>query len=668
MLVLGFNGSFDLINERRYGSEGWHDAAAVLIEDGNVLFAIEEERLDRIKHSDKLPVRAIRACLASRNVCLNDLDMICYYSDDIDSMRKDDFLNNPQEPALLLDPAMFLRERFRSGLGETVDAGKFRFVHHHHAHAASAFALSGFKTSLIITLDAEGDELSGIVLEARENEYKRVDTLSVDNSLGHFYKHVIKYLGYNLFDEYKVMGLAPYGNPARFRGLFRTFYSLLPEGRYEIHDRRCLYPLFDVLVPRRTGEPFSQEHKDIAAALQESVEEIAFHIIKHYRAVTGQRNLCLAGGVAHNCTLNGKLLRSGLFENVFVQPAAHDAGCALGAALYAYYEAAPGAHRPSRLEHVYWGTDTADDDSTLRELAKWSGFLEFNKEDNIVERTAELLASDRVIGWVQGRSEFGPRALGNRSILADPRPAGNKDRINQLVKKREGYRPFAPSVIEEEAETFFEVRAEREQLGFMVFVVDVKNDKRELLGAVTHVDGTARIQSVSRRTNSRFWELIRAFGERTGVPVLLNTSFNNNVEPIVDSTEDAIVCFLTTGLDYLIIGNHLIRKREISWEDYLSLSISLPPYVSLHRVRAMGSDGGGLAESVYLGVSFDLPNTSTIRQQVSNEIAECLSLVGGKRTVREILRDVGSMNAEETRAVVGDLIALWSRRLITMRP
>jgi carbamoyltransferase len=663
MLVIGFSGGRDLINENRHsiGPQYWHDAAAVLVEDGEVVFAIEEERLNRIKHTNKLPVRAIRACLASRCARLSDVDLFAYYETHTELWLKQYVLENSREAPTVKADA-FLRECFRRGLGEDIDPGKFRFVHHHYAHAVSAFALSGYDRSLTVTFDGEGDGWAGAVFQIDGGEYNRLQSISCADSLGGFYTDVIAYLGYSRFDEYKVMGLAPYGDPEKYRAVFRDFYTLLPDGQYKIAGTERLLGLFDHMTPRRKGEPFTQQHKDIAAALQESLEEIAFHVVRHYKEVTQEKNLCLAGGVAHNCTLNGKILRSGLFDNVFVQPAAHDAGCALGAAMFTYYKAGGQKQAPRQMTDVYWGPDIGEAGRIRETLARWRKLIQFTREDDIVERTADLLAAGRVIGWVQGRSEFGPRALGNRSILADPRPAENKDRINQLVKKREGYRPFAPSVLEEEAETYFDARSGPEQHGFMIFVVDVKKDKRELLGAVTHVDGTARIQTVSRKSNERFWELIHAFGNRTGVPVLLNTSFNNNVEPIVDSVEDAITCYLTTGLDYLVVGDYLARRKEISWKDYLSLGIELPRHVSLHQVTEADEEES-LKSAFSLRTSYD-----SSRHEVSPVIAEVLRCANSTRTVKEILGDLGLSEPEKARGIVDDLLDLWSRRLIILRP
>jgi carbamoyltransferase len=261
---------------------------------------------------------------------------------------------------------------------------------------------------------------------------------------------------------------------------------------------------------------------DFAAAIQEALESLMLHVLAHYRESTGLRNLCLAGGVSQNCSANGKILYSHLFDQVFVQPAAHDAGCALGAALFVSGETAT---RPEQeqIRHVFWGSDIGDASDIEKELHAWRGFLEFEKCTSIEDRTASLIAQGSVIGWVQGRTEFGPRALGNRSILADPRPVQNKDRINQMVKKRESFRPFAPSVLDKDADQYFEIPQDVESLPFMTFVVKVRPEWRPILGAVTHVDGTARLQTVSFHDNPRYWNLIQAFGRITGVPILLNT-------------------------------------------------------------------------------------------------------------------------------------------------
>ena len=359
--------------------------------------------------------------------------------------------------------------------------------------------------------------------------------------------------------------------------------------------------------------------------------------------------------------MNGKILYSGMFDDLFVQPAAHDAGCALGAALLASYEAGATPDTSHQLQHVYWGTDIGDDDSIATQLHAWNPFISFEKSPDIARHAAQLMADGAVIGWIQGRSEFGPRALGNRSILADPRPPDNKDRINQMVKKREGYRPFAPSVLEEDVRLYFDLPEGTDKLPFMIFVVQVKPDQRQQLGAITHVDGTARVHTVSRQANPRYWELIRAFKELTGVGVLLNTSFNNNVEPIVDSVEDGIVSFLTTGLDYLVVGDYLVKKRAASWDDHLSLKVSLPPYVRLTQSKGL-VERKRMAPRHEIHTSYD----SKFHRRISAELGNLLLGLDGEKTVSELLRH-SAAGKEREQSLMAELKDLWSERLVIMR-
>ncbi len=666
MLVLGFSGGPELIHENLYERTlgAVHDSAIVLVEDGEVIFAIEEERLNRIKHTNKFPGESLRLCLKSSGIQLEEVDLIAYYASKeyLEIMLKLLFFDNTNVSVPIIDPTIFFQQLFRRELNSEINPDKFCFVTHHYTHAMSALALSGYESSLVTTFDGMGEGISGMVFEGEGTRLKQIAGIPESKSLGNFYENVIGFLGYTMFDEYKVMGLAPYGNPERYRNVFQTLYTLLPNGDYVIHQDEII-SLFDLGIPRRKGEPFTQIHKDIAASLQETLEIIVFHVLQYYKQETKQKNLCMAGGVAHNCTLNGKILRSGMFENVFVQPAAHDGGCALGGALYAYYNANPMAKKSSQLEHVYWGTNIGGSPSVLNQLMQWQDFISFDKLINVSEQTAKLLASGYVVGWVQDRSEFGPRALGNRSILADPRPDENKARINKMIKKREGYRPFAPSVLEEDVDEFFEVPSNQKQLPFMIFVVNVRKEKRNLLGAVTHVDGTARVQTVSRKTNEKYWDLIHWFKKLTGVPILLNTSFNNNVEPIVDSIEDAVVCFLTTGLDYLVVGEYLIKKKEVSWQNHLSLKLSLPRYISLHQVKKVCLDSK-FDNLFYIGNSYD----TKFQIGVSAEVFRVLTLANSEKTVGDLLQENGETEEGKAQGIVNELIELWSQRLILLQP
>jgi carbamoyltransferase len=663
MLCLGLSGGLSRVHENPLELPGafLHDGAAVLVQDGRVVAAVEEERLNRIKHSNKFPAAAIGFCLDAVGAKLRDIDRIGFYATETycNSLLARLFAAQPDLP-IPLDAKLLLCGLLEQEFRDQVDPSAVVFVGHHQAHAVSAFAMSGFDESLILAIDGYGDFLSGLVAEGHGTKVTPLETFPQKDSLGLFYLEVIRFLGYGPFDEYKVMGLAPYGDPSTFRELFSRFYEIHPDGDYRMLTERVGPALIAHTQVRRKGQPFTQQHKDVAAALQDALERIVFHVLRHRRQRTRQRRLCLAGGVAHNCTMNGKLLYSGLFEEVFVQPAAHDAGCALGAALMLSADLGQPARR-DRLKHVYWGPALAQDRALERELTAWGALLDFDRHDDIAERAAGLIADGAVIGWAQGRSEFGPRALGNRSILADPRPAANKDRINVMVKKREAYRPFAPSVLEEDVHEFFDLPEKVSVLPFMIFVVHVREDKRELLGAITHVDGTARLQTVSRKDNPLYWELIHAFKARTGVPILLNTSFNNNAEPIVDSAGDAVTTFLTTGLDALVIGPYLARKRRVEQRTWLSLNVSLQPYVRLHQSRGFET-GGRLKSACEIRTTF----SSRFCAGVTPALFDALMSLDRECTVADLLGRGHA--ADDHGPMLQELLDLWAARLVQLHP
>lgn len=713
MLVMGVNGSGNLAHEEHFDVDAgdWHDAAAVLVEDGEVIAAFEQERIDRIKHSNKFPIEAMKACLDRRGVALGDLDALAYYSS---KPRMDTYLKSHLVRMRVHKATEglrghttvedFFRDLLRENLGHDIRPEKLRFVVHHVAHLASAYGQSGFDRGLVVSVDGRGENEAGRVAVGAGHRLSTLRVIRAEQSLGHFYYFTIRYIGFSYFDEYKAMGLAPYGDPARFRALFKTFYDLLPNGSYATHTGR-LTSLFTVLEPRRKSDPFSQIHMDVAASLQEALETIVFHVLSHWQRHTGQTNLCLAGGVAHNCTMNGKIAASGMFERVFVQPAAHDAGCALGAALSVWYEAGdqidgepraasapakvpawlasrgkapakvehapPAIEAPSAeprstpktapLDHLYWGTDIGTPESIGEALASWRDFLEIERVDDVERRAAALLAGGSVIGWAQGRAEFGPRALGNRSILADARPAENKEIINAMVKKREGFRPFAPSVLEEDADRYFDL-AGLDRSPFMIFVVKVREEKRALLGAVTHVDGSARVQTVSRRTNERYWRLIREFESLTGVPVVLNTSFNNDAEPIVDTVEDAVVCFLTTKLHYLVVGDWIAKKREIGFAERVSLVPSTRPYLKLQQVKHFA--GGAYVTEHAIGTTYD----RRVSRPISADAFRVLSRADGRATIAELLDAETIAERDRAEAVVNEIVEIWGARMVVLRP
>jgi carbamoyltransferase len=661
---MGLSGGGDLTYENRdflfpHGER--HDSAAVLVDNGRVVAGIEEERLNRIKHTNKGAVSAIKFCLNAHGARLNDLDQLIIGGDEsfLAKMgRYRDFRRIHEAP--ISNPRGLLHELLQQEMDDDILDSKIHFVHHHLAHAISAYAQSGYADSLIFTMDGGGDDCTGMVIDAAGASLQLLRKIMRPKSLGVFYVNAIRFLGYDLFDEYKVMGLAPYGDPSTYRDLFASFYELLPDGDYVL---KADFPddLMAVGLPRKEKDSLTQAHKDLAAALQEALERIVFHLVEHFQKTTGKQRLCLAGGVAHNCTLNGKLLYSGMFKEIFVQPASHDAGLAIGAALQPFLaESASPAVALSAIDNVFWGSDIDDTENLRGLLTSWNDFLEFHRVENISQHCAELLAAGSVIGWMQGRSEFGPRALGNRSILADPRPAENKDIINAMVKKREAYRPFAPAILEEYASEYFDLPKSSAHFDFMTFVVKVREDKRDVLKATTHVDGTARIQTVSRKSNPKFWELINAFREKTGIPVLLNTSFNNNAEPIVDSAEDAIVCFLTTRLHYLVIGDYLISKRDYDKRACLELAPSLPHYSRLaHTKRFISSD--------HMIDLFEITSTFSSRYNVSisSGLFNLLLLADGSRSVSDMLGD--DKTADEANKLAEELFDLWGRRVIKLK-
>lgn len=671
MFVLGIHGSLRRAFEDGGAGFSWHDGAAVLVKDYEIIAAIEEERLNRVKHSNSFPAAAVHLCLQQAGIGLGDVDGIAvgWTRETLDSVAVARVLGSRRET--MLSGRALLASLFAQEFGADV-AGKVRFCHHHFAHAFSAFYAANFDRSLVVTLDGDGDGLCGMVLVGEGDRLRRIRDYPESESLGNWYTTMIRILGYSRFDEYKVMGLAPYGDPKVYGELFRSFYRLLSDGGYELQPfRQQLAQLGKAGLLahlRRSGEPFTEVHKNFAAALQVALEEIVFHILRHFQRKTGEERLCLAGGVAHNCSLNGRLLYSGLFKEIFVQPAAHDAGTALGAAWSVLHEEGV-QRRRQRIEHLYFGTEVGGDEEIRRALDLWKDFVSFEKLKGVEQHTAQLLAEGAVVGWVQGRSEFGPRALGNRSILADPRPAENKERINRMVKKREGYRPFAPSVQEERIEDFFVVAPGQREFPFMIFVLQVQAAQRPVLGAVTHVDGTARVHTVSKHWNPRYWELLEEFGRITGVPVLLNTSFNNNAEPIVDSVEDAVVCFLTTDIDYMVVDNFLVRKRESSPSDLqmLELVASLPPTKKL--VRRTGRNGDPpLEETSFLIESTANEYFGEHRAQISRQLFHLLLMGDGQTRLGDLARRMGVSEAAQLRSLTTEVAALWAQRMLRLRP
>ena len=670
MLGIGISGGFDPVHESQFGFTDYllHDAAVVLVEDGHVIAAIEQERIDRIKHSNKIWSHALRFCLDKGGYRLQDLDFIAIYV-------SEPFLNqslmymylNRSDLGDFCDAREMYQRLFQREFQVDIAREKFHFVHHHIAHAACSYYMSGFNTSddgdcLILSIDGAGDNVSTVIVEAKANQFEILKEYPVAQSLGFYYTDVIKFLGYGMFDEYKIMGLAPYGDSNRFQEIFSTFYSLLADGGYEIYVDR-IYALYQYLTPRKRNTPFEQIHKDIAAALQKSLETIIFHILSHYQKTTGQSRLCLSGGVAQNSSMNGKIVSSGLFMQVFAPAFSGDSGCSYGAAMHASKQITPELNAQPPI-HTNWGSEIPDDEQIAAQLSEWSDFIDFNLMDNREQTVAKLIDDGAVIGWVQGRSEFGPRALGNRSILADPRRESHKRTINAMVKKRESYRPFAPSVLEQKANDYFVMPEHTQWFPYMSCVFTVRPEWQDKLAAITHVDGTARVQTVSRDSNPAYWDLISAFGERTGVSMLLNTSFNNNAEPIVDSLTDAVVCYLTTGLDYLVAGNYLITKKEktMTPASIAKLSINLPVAAQLLSIDKFKS-----LETRHKKFELRFNYDPTRRADISPLCFRLLNTCDGSQSINALLQQ-SDIHATELDSLFEELSALWSERMVILSP
>jgi predicted NodU family carbamoyl transferase len=629
----------------------FHDAAAVLVRDGEVLAAVEQERLNRVKHTTAFAGDAMRACLDIAGLSLRQVDRLAFFFDEayIDSELYQEYAADPSLP--LAFSRQLLADRIREYVQDGLAQEAFTFVQHHTAHAFSAFPQSGYTDALVVVMDGSGEYESMSVYDGRRGRMELLDTKDVDRSLGLFYLAGTQLLGYRLFDEYKVMGLAPHGDPATFRPVFQSLYELADGGRFRLNYTE-MQPAFvgTGLRPRRRGEPFSQAHKDFAAGLQEAMEDIGYHVVQHWQRETGHTRLAIAGGVGQNCTFNGRLVRSGMFDDVFVHPAAHDAGAALGAALKVH-EDLGGALPARRVRQVFWGRALPPRGEIERLLDRWGRFVTYRRSTAVEREAAALLAEDRVLGWVQGRSEFGPRALGNRSILADPRPEANRDRVNLMVKRRETYRPFAPSVQAENLRDYFDFPDGMDPSDFMVFTVPVRPERRHQLGAVTHVDGTARVHAVDRSVNPRFWLLLEEFEVLTGLPVVLNTSFNNQAEPIVDSVLDALRCFLTTRIDHLIVDELIINKTQWTHEDVASLAPQLTPTARLHTIAAPGRSPRHMVRFNHLDAD---------EWDLAPELFRVLARADGHTPLAAL--------ADPHPEVLAQLLELWNQRYVDLVP
>ncbi len=571
------------------GLNAFHgDSSAALFKDDKLIIAIEEERLRRIKHWAGFPSMAIQACLNEAGISIEQIDHIAVSRD-----PKANFVNkiihtakHPKGLTNIVDRLKNQKNIFsikehiakNFGIDQQNIKAEIHHVEHHLAHMASAFYVSPFDNAAILSIDGLGDFTSTMIGQGTENKIKVLDKVIFPHSIGFFYTAFTQWLGFDKYgDEYKVMGLAPYGE-AKYLDKMLDIVILTENGLFKLNQKYfkhqkegvtmtwengapVIAPIYsDYLVdrfgkPRRRGEELTQYHKDIASSVQKMTEITIFHILNKLYEQTNTKNLCIAGGVAQNSVANGKIYLHTNFENIYVPPAATDAGTAVGAALQVIKKL--GIEHKNTMLRANWGQKFSDNqiEKALNEKK-----LRYQKLDDndIFELVTNTLINGGVVGWYQDRSELGPRALGYRSILADPRRSDAREILNRKIKKREPFRPFAPSILEEHVDDYFE---QNHPVPFMEKVFVIKPEKRRVIPAVTHVDGTGRLQTVSHKTNPRYYNLIKRFYDKTGVPLVLNTSFNEN-EPIVNTPAEAIDTFLRTNMDLLILENYVVEAKD----------------------------------------------------------------------------------------------------------
>jgi carbamoyltransferase len=582
----------------------YHDAAAALVEDGRLIAAAEEERFSRKKHDSGFPEGAIRYCLEAGGMSAQDLDHIVFYEKPFVKFERillTALQSYPRARTSFTDAMMtwmgdklWVREHIRSRL--EVDKSKLLFVDHHGSHAASAFYPSRFDKAAILTVDGVGEWTTASFGVGDGEKIRLLREIRFPHSLGLLYSVFTAFLGFEVNEgEYKVMGMAPYGQPryvdkvwklievssdgsfgldmdyfayhySRDTGYSQKFLELFGSPRkpgLNFFTSSSGYPSYFGAKPGNYNELIrdNEHYADVAASIQKVTEEVMLAMVRAIHKETGLKRLCMAGGVALNSVANGRIVRETPIDELYVQPAAGDSGGAIGAALYAYHALLGHPRNGQVMDHAYWGREYGDADVRAALELRGIRYTYLDDETKLLGSTVDDLTAGKVIGWYQGRFEWGPRALGNRSIIGDPRRAEMKDIVNTKIKFREPYRPFAPSVLAEQAERFFDLAdsSRHDAARFMLLVVPVKNDA---VPAVTHVDNSARLQTVFRETNPRYYDLIRLFGEATGVPVLLNTSFNLRGEPIVTTPDNALNTFFASEMDTLVLGNHIVHKAD----------------------------------------------------------------------------------------------------------
>jgi carbamoyltransferase len=576
------------------GLNAYHaDSSAALLKDGLLIGAIEEERFKRIKHWAGFPAEAIKFCLNEAGITIDDVDHIAIGRDPYAKLGKKVVftLSHPrigwsalQNRLKNTSQVLSLADEFSNlfpGSDKATIKSRIHNVEHHRAHLASAFFASSFPDASLLSIDGSGDFSTTMLGSGHGNQISVINSIDFPHSLGIFYSSFTQYLGFPHYgDEYKIMGLAPYGNPLYVdklkdivhclqNGLFRldlswfnvTHGNIISYGEDHIPKVETLYTrkFIDAFGPaRQAGEELNQYHRDVAASVQQYTEQIIFHLLNGLYEKTKIPVVCLAGGVAQNSVANGKITRNTPFREVYIPSAGHDAGISMGAAFYVYNQLLRQPRMPV-IRNAYTGSSYSS--ASIKGLLDSEGirYTEYTDEE-LYDVVSGAIANGGVIGWFNGRAEFGPRALGGRSILADPRRHDAKNLLNEKVKRRESFRPFAPSILKEEVGNYFEVN---DDVPFMEKVFPVKKNKQEIIPAVTHVDGSGRLQTVEENVNSRYYKLIQAFYKKTGVPVLLNTSFNEN-EPIVNHPMEALNCFRRTQMDLLVLENIVINRQQLN--------------------------------------------------------------------------------------------------------
>ena len=581
------------------GLNAFHgDSSACLLRDGIMVAAVEEERFRRVKHWAGFPSESIRYCLNAAGITLGEVDHIALNQDSKANLGRKVAFTLTKRPDLGLVLDRIRNKRERAGVNDhlatafpgEVFGGVIHSVEHHLAHLSSAFHVSPFERATVVSVDGFGDFASAAWGTGEGTNIEVEDRVYFPHSLGIFYQALTQFIGFPHYgDEYKVMGLAPYGKPT-YLPRMRQIVQLLPDGGFRLnldyfrhHREKIDYEWEDgspsvgalfapelekLLGPaREPSEPLTQEHRDIAHSVQAMYEEAFFHLLNHLHARHGFDAVAIAGGCGMNSVANGKVRLRTPYQRVYIQSAAGDAGGAIGAAFSVWHEAGgpAGQMRGPAHDHAYWGPEFGDDDiravleAKKAEIdAEGCSVNRVNDVGTLCEQTARRVAAGEVVGWFQGRMEWGPRALGNRSILGDPRRADMKDILNLKIKRRESFRPFAPSVLRDAVAEWFE---QDDEVPFMMQVFQVREEKRALIPAVTHVDGSGRLQTVYEHTNPRYHGLISAFRDLTGVPMVLNTSFNEN-EPVVCRPEEALDCFLRTKMDVLVMGDWVIHRSS----------------------------------------------------------------------------------------------------------